>query len=56
MTLQGLRYFVAAAEYGSFTKAAQKCFVSQPALSRGIADLEQEMGRPLFRREKKRVF
>lgn len=56
MTLQGLRYFVAAAEYGSFTKAAQKCFVSQPALSRGIADLEQEMSRPLFRREKKRVF
>lgn len=52
MTLQSLTYFIAAAESGSFTKAAQHCFVSQPALSRAIADLEEELGYPLFVRGK----
>ena len=48
MTLQTLNYFIAAAETGSFTKAAAQCFVSQPALSRAVAELEAEIGLPLF--------
>ena len=43
MTLQMLEYFIALAEYGSFTDAAGACFVSQPALSRAIASLENEL-------------
>ena len=48
MTLQTLSYFVAAAESGNFTKAAAQCFISQPALSRAVAELEAEIGLPLF--------
>lgn len=50
MTLQNLRYFVAAAQLRSFTKAADLCFVSQPAMSRAMAELEEEVGCALFHR------
>ena len=51
MELRHLRYFVAVADAGSLTVAAeQKLHTSQPSLSRQIRDLEQEVGVPLMNR------
>lgn len=50
MEMHQLRYFVAAAELGNFTRAAEHCLVSQPSLSQQIAKLEQELRQPLFER------
>ncbi len=55
MTLQALTYFAAAAEEGNLTRAAKRCFVTQPALSRAIAELERELGCPLLIRKNKGV-
>lgn len=55
MTLQMLEYFIALAEKGSFTDAANACFVTQPALSRAIAGLEHELGCALVDREKRKT-
>ncbi len=52
MEMHQVRYFLAVAEDLNFTKAAEHCNVSQPALSRAIQALEQELGGPLFRRER----
>lgn len=51
MDLGQLRYFIKIVENGSFTKAAQQCSVSQPALSQQIAKLERELEQPLFERQ-----
>src|ERR1700722_18871 len=48
MTLQQLRYFVAACEYGSFPAAAESLFIAQPSLAEQIRRLEQELGARLF--------
>lgn len=48
MTSTQLEYFVQVAKAGSFTVAAKHCFVSQPALSRQIHLLEEELGTRLF--------
>ncbi len=49
MELRHLRYFVAVAEEGSLTVAAEKrLHTAQPSLSRQLRDLEQEVGTPLF--------
>jgi LysR family hydrogen peroxide-inducible transcriptional activator len=55
MTLNELRYIVALAHERSFGRAAQKCFVSQPALSVAIAKLEEELGARLFERGKSEI-
>jgi LysR family hydrogen peroxide-inducible transcriptional activator len=50
MELHQLRYFVAVADVGSFTHAAQRCYVAQPSLSQQIIKLERALGQPLFER------
>ena len=55
MELRHLRYFVAVAEYENITSAAHRLHVSQPALSRQIRDLEEEIGCPLLKRSAKSV-
>ncbi|MEM9704134.1 MAG: LysR family transcriptional regulator, partial [Planctomycetota bacterium] len=50
MELTPLRYFLRAADRENFTQAAKELSVSQSALSRAVAGLEQELGRPLFER------
>ncbi len=55
MELQQLRYVVEVADTLSFTRAAERCFVTQSALSHQIASLEREIGRRLFVRSSRSV-
>ena len=55
MEFHQLRYFVAAAEELSMSRAAERVHVSQPALSRQIGLLEEELGVLLFDRIRKRI-
>ena len=55
MNLSQLRYAKAVAETGSFTLAAERCYVTQPTLSNGIAQLEQEFEERLFARTTRAV-
>ena len=55
MELRHLRYFVALAEYLSFTRAAERVHVTQSTLSHQIRQLEEEVGQPLFDRIGKKV-
>lgn len=50
MTFQQLRYAIGIAENGSFNKAAEKLYVSQPSLTNAIHDLEGELGIQIFNR------
>jgi DNA-binding transcriptional LysR family regulator len=50
LSLDLLRGFRAAARHLSFTRAAQELFVTQPAISREVRTLEEQLGQPLFRR------
>lgn len=55
MTLVQLRHFVALAESGSFVQAAKAVFLTQPALTRSIQSLEDELGGQLFNRLGRRI-
>ncbi|MBI1309766.1 LysR family transcriptional regulator [bacterium] len=55
MELFQLRYFLKVVELGNFTRAAEACHVSQPALSQAIQKLEDELGQPVFERLGRRV-
>jgi DNA-binding transcriptional LysR family regulator len=55
MTLQQLTYFLAAADRGSFSAAAESLNLAQPSLSEQIRRLEAEMGVPLFVRAGRRL-
>lgn len=55
MTLVQLRHLIALAQGGSFSKAAQALFLTQPALSRSVRALEDELGAPLFDRVGRRI-
>jgi LysR family hca operon transcriptional activator len=55
MELRHLRYFAAVAAHGSFSRAAHNLHLTQPALSRQVKDLEEEIGVPLFVRGKNMV-
>jgi DNA-binding transcriptional LysR family regulator len=51
MEMQQIRYFLAVTDTLNFTRAAEQCNVSQPALTRAIKALEEELGAPLINRE-----
>ncbi len=55
MTLQQLTYFLAAAEHGSFTAAADALRLARPSVSEQIANLEAELGVALFTRTGRRL-
>jgi LysR family hca operon transcriptional activator len=55
MELRHLRYFAAVAAHGSFNRAAQTLHLTQPALSRQVKDLEDELGVRLLLRGKNAV-
>ncbi|MFC5047787.1 LysR family transcriptional regulator [Aquimarina hainanensis] len=50
-----LRFFIAVYEQKNLTRAAEQCFVSQPNISNGIKQLEEEIGKQLFIRHKRGV-
>lgn len=52
MEMHEIKYFLAVCGTRNFTRAAELCKVTQPALSRAIANLERQVGGQLFRRER----
>ena len=52
MEMHQVRYFLALCEELNFTRAAERCHVAQPSLTRAIKGLEEEMGGALFHRER----
>ena len=54
MLLRQLKYFVTIVDCNSFTEAAEKCFISQSAISQQIAALEEDLGVKLIKRENRK--
>src|SRR5712671_686426 len=52
MEMNQVRYFLAVCESRNFTRAARRCHVSQPAMTTSIRKLEDELGAPLFNRDR----
>ena len=55
MDIRLLRYFVAVAREGNITRAAESLHISQPSLSKQLMELEQEIGKPLLLRGKRKI-
>jgi LysR family transcriptional regulator, hydrogen peroxide-inducible genes activator len=55
MTLTELQYIVAVAQERHFGRAAERAFVTQPALSLAIKKLEEELGATIFERRRNRI-
>ncbi len=55
MDVSALKVFLAVADTGSFSRAAEQVFLTQPAISKRIATLETELGQPLFDRLGRRI-
>ncbi len=55
MEVHQLRYVVAVARTGSFSRAAGDCHISQPSLSQQVRKLEEELGERLFERDRRRT-
>jgi DNA-binding transcriptional LysR family regulator len=55
MEMAQIRYVLAAAKHLNFTRAASDCNVTQPALTKGVKALEDELGASLFHREGRRI-
>ncbi|MET3506606.1 LysR family transcriptional regulator [Halalkalibacter oceani] len=55
MEMKHLQFFLEVARTGSFTHAAENLYITQPALSRIIKSMEDELGLPLFIRSRKKV-
>ena len=55
MELRQIRYFLAICEHGSFSRAAEACDLTQPALTKAIKGLEEEVGGAVFHREGRRL-
>jgi len=55
MELDQLRYFLKIAEHGNFTRAAAELGISQPALSRSVQRLEEELGQPVLERKTRSI-
>jgi DNA-binding transcriptional LysR family regulator len=55
MEMHQIRYFLAVVQELNVTRAAERCNVSQPSLTRAIKLLEEELGGPLFHRERSRT-
>ena len=55
MELRVLRYFIAVAQEENITAAAERLHVTQPTLSKQLKDLEDELGKTLFIRGKRKM-
>lgn len=55
MKIEKIGYFLSVAKHLNFTKAAQECHIAQPAISRQMSSLEEELGIALFDRSSRRV-
>ena len=54
MLFRQMKYFTAVVECGSFTEAAEQCYISQSAISQQIRALEKELGVELIHRENRK--